>query len=404
MKKALQFALGIITSVGGFFDIGNLVTAAQAGAAFGFQLLWALLLGTLIVILLCEMAGRFAAVTQKPLPAAIRERFGIRIWIVPFLIMVVLHLATLTAEIGGIGIALQLLTGVRFQLWALPVGILLWLFLWRTTFEAVEYSVALLGMVTLAFVVAALAHHPPRHELLASLVPSLPHERPAKYWLLAVSIIGALIAPYLFYFYSSGAIEDKWDRTYLWVNRGVSAIGMSFGAIISAGALIVAAMVFLPKGIAVDSLPQAAPMLTEAFPFWGFGLFAVCLGIACMGAALEVSLSLAYMTAQTFGWVWGESVRPHDGARFATVYTVGILVASLLNVTGLDPMKVTLITMALNATVLPVVAIPFLVLMTDRRMLGEHVNSPLGSLAVAGVILLAFVLAAVSIPLLIVGG
>jgi NRAMP (natural resistance-associated macrophage protein)-like metal ion transporter len=198
MKKALQLALGLLTAIGGFFDIGNLVTAAQAGAKFRFQLLWALLLGTIIVIFLVEMSGRFAAVCKKTIPEAVREHFGVRFWLIPFLVLVLLHFLTLAAEIGGIAFGLQLLTGVSFQLWALPVGVLVWVFLWRATFNAIEYSTASLGMITLCFVVAAVMYHPPRTELLAGLLPSLPARDAPKYWLYAVSIMGALIAPYMF--------------------------------------------------------------------------------------------------------------------------------------------------------------------------------------------------------------
>src|SRR3954468_678795 len=129
MKKALQLALGILTAIGGFFDIGNLVTASQSGATFRFQLLWPLLVGTIIVIFLVEMSGRFAAVTKKALPEAIREHLGVRLCIGPFLVLALLHLLTLAAEIGGIALALQLLTGIRYTYWALPIGILIWLFL-----------------------------------------------------------------------------------------------------------------------------------------------------------------------------------------------------------------------------------------------------------------------------------
>jgi Mn2+/Fe2+ NRAMP family transporter len=59
VKKLLQISLGIVTSVGGFLEIGSVTTAAQAGAAFGYQLLWAILLGTLCLIFLVEMAGRW---------------------------------------------------------------------------------------------------------------------------------------------------------------------------------------------------------------------------------------------------------------------------------------------------------------------------------------------------------
>ena len=403
MKKILQLALGVLTAIGGFFDIGNLVTGAQAGATFRLQLLWALLLGTIIVILLVEMSGRFAAVTKKAIPEAVREHFGARTWLVPFILLSLVHILTLAAELGGIAFALQLLTGVPFAAWAIPVGLLVWLFLWRVTFDTMEYSTALLGMLTLCFVVAAVTIHPPRAELMRSMLPSMPTHDGTKYWLYAVSIIGALIAPYLFYFYSSGAIEDKWDRTYLWINRGVSVIGMTFGAVITAGLIIVAGGVLNQRHISVDSVNQVALMLPQIFPFWGYTLFAVSMGIACLGAACEVGLSFAYTVSQTFGWRWGESLEPAKDARFALTYTGAILFASMLIALGLDPLKITIYTMALNATVLPVVSIPFLLLMNDKRMLRQFANGPLSNLATAAIVVLSIVLFFVSFPLLILG-
>jgi Mn2+/Fe2+ NRAMP family transporter len=404
MKKALQIALGVLTGIGGFFDIGNLVTGAQAGAQFRFQLLWALLLGTLMVILLVEMSGRFSAVTGKAIPEAVREHLGMRVWAVPFIVLILLHVLTLAAEIGGIAFALQLVTGVPFAVWALPVGALMWLFLWRATFNAIEYSTAILGMIALCFVFAAVTHHAPRNEVLAGLLPSLPSQEPAKYWLLAVSIMGAVLAPYMFYFYSSGTIEDEWDETYIGVNRFVAISGMGFGAVVTAGLIIVAAMVFASKGIQVDSVNQAALVLTEAFPFWGYALFAATLAVACTGAASEVSLSLAYTVSQTFGWHWGESLEPAKDARFALTYTVGLLIAALIPAIGVDPFKLTMVTMALNAMLLPVVTIPFLLLMNDRRLLREHANGLFTNVATVAIVLISVVLFLVSIPLLVRGG
>lgn len=404
MKKALQLALGVLTAIGGFFDIGNLITAAQAGAAFRFQLLWALALGTIIVTLLVEMSGRFAAVTRKSIPEAVREHFGVRIWVVPFVVLVLLHFLTLAAEIGGIAFALQLLTGISFQVWAIPVGVLVWLFLWRATFNAIEYSTASLGMIALCFVAAAVMYHPPRADVLAGLLPSLPQQDAAKYWLFAVSIIGALIAPYMFYFYSSGAVEDEWDQTYLGVNRVVAVVGMAFGAVITGAVIVVAGLVLHPLGIRVDSINQPAFMLTGAFPFWGFLLFAVSMGIACVGASTEVGLSLAYSVSQTFGWDWGQTLEPQKDARFALTYTAAVLLAALLMAFGLDPLKLTVYTMALNAMVLPVVSVPFLLLMNDSRMLRQFHNGMLSNAATAIIVIISLVLFVVSLPLLIAGG
>jgi Mn2+/Fe2+ NRAMP family transporter len=403
MKKALQLALGLLTAIGGFFDIGNLVTASQAGASFRFQLLWALAFGTIIVIFLVEMSGRFAAVTGKAIPEALREHFGVRVTIPPMAVVFLLHLLTLAAEIGGVALALQLITGISFRVWAIPVGILIWLFLWRASFDAIEYSTASLGMVTLCFVVAAVWLHPSNAEVLRGLLPSMPKEEPEKYWLYAVSILGALIAPYLFYFYSSGAVEDKWDDSYLWVNRIVAVTGMVFGAVITGGLIVVAGMVLQPRGISGDGINQVAWVLTEVFPFWGFSLFAASIGIACLGAALEVALSLAYATSQTFGWNWGQDLTPARHARFSLTYTGAILFASVVIALGVDPVKLTIYTMALNATALPVVAGPFLLLMNDRRRLGKNANGPVSNGATIVITATAFVLFVVSIPLVFLG-
>ncbi|MDQ6800019.1 MAG: divalent metal cation transporter [Acidobacteriota bacterium] len=404
MKKVMQLALGIVTAVGGFFDVGNIATCAQAGASFRFQLIWALLLATIVVIFLVEMSGRFAAVSNKALPDAIREHVGFRFWLVPFLVLTIVHLLVLGAEIGGICFALHLVTGLPIQVWALPVAILIWLFLWRSTFGTIENSTSLLGLITLCFVVAAIWLHPPAHEVLAGSLPSMPSHDPAKYWFIAVSIIGAVIAPYLFYFYSSGAIEDEWDATYVPVNRAVAVIGMGFGSVISIGAIVVAGVVLAPRGIQVNDYHQAALMLTGVFPFWGYVLFAVSMAIACLGAALEVALSMSYSFAQTFGWNWGESLEPAEDARFSLVYTVALLAGSLFILVGIDPLKLTILTMATNAAVLPVVTIPFLLLMNDRKLLRDQANGIISNLATAAIVLLSLVLAVVSIPLTFLGG
>ena len=404
MKKATQLALGILTAVGGFFDVGNIATCTQAGASFRFQLIWSMVLATIVVIFLIEMSGRFAAVTKKALPDTIREHFGFAFWLVPFAILTIVHILVLGAEIGGVCFAAHLLTGLPLPLFALPVAVLIWVILWRSTFSTIENSTSLLGLVTLCFVVAALKHHPPLHDVLAGALPSMPASEPQQYWFIAVSIIGAVIAPFLFYFYSSGAVEDEWDASYIPVNRAVSVMGMGFGSVISIGAIIVAAVVLAPRGIKVSDYHQAALMLTDAFPFWGYALFAASMAIACLGAALEVALSMSYSFAQTFGWNWGEDLSPTEDARFCLVYTIAIFVGSLFMLVGIDPLKLTISTMAINAAVLPVVAIPMLLLMNDKKLLGEHCNGFISNFAAVGIVLLTLVLFVVSIPLAIVGG
>jgi Mn2+/Fe2+ NRAMP family transporter len=206
------------------------------------------------------------------------------------------------------------------------------------------------------------------------------------------------------YFYSSGAIEDKWDETYISVNRIIATLGMSFGGFLSMAVLIGAALALHPRGIPVDTFEQAALPLTSVFPKWGIFLFAASMLVACFGAAVEISLAIAYFFCQGFGWNWSQNLEPSKNARFALVYTIIILSSAIPLVFGIDPVKVTMISMALTAATLPVAIVPFLFLMNDPIYMGKHRNGWVSNSVVAIIILISFILAVISIPLEIIGG
>jgi Mn2+/Fe2+ NRAMP family transporter len=404
MKKYLELALGILTSTGGFLEVGSIATAAQAGAGYGYQLLWVLALGTLCVIFLVEMAGRLAAVGGHPLPAAVRERFGFNFYLVPLVGQTMVDLLVLTSEVGGTALGLQLLTGIDFRWWAVPSALLVWALLWFGTFSVIEYGVSLLGLITIVCIVAAFKAHPEGGEVARGLLPSLPHERKAHYWFLAVSMLGATLSPYLFNFYSSGGVEDEWGEEHVGVNRGIATIGMAFGGAIAAGMLVAAAAVLHPRGIDVERYEQIPLAITGPLGRWGYYLFGAGVFIACVGAALEITLGGAYTSSQSFGWKWGEDEKPADAARFSTVYTIYPLIACVPMVLGLDPLTVTVFSMAVTTVILPVIVLPFLVLMNDEHFVGKHRNGIVGNGVVLVVIVLAAVMAVVAIPLEIFGG
>lgn len=404
MGKLLEVALGIVTGIGGFLEAGSLATAAQAGAGFGFQLVWAIVLGSICIAFLTEMAGRLAAVSHHTMPDAMRERFGLRFFLVPLITVGLVSFLVLASEIGGVSLALQFATGVPARWWALPVAVALWLLLWKGTFSVVEKGASLLGLVTLTFVVAAFRLGPEPREVLAGILPSLPSHEPAKYWFTAVSILGASVSPYLFYFYSAGAVEDGWDESYLMVNRLTAGLGMTFGGCVAVAALVCAAVVLQPRGIGVDQYDQVALLLSTPLGRAGFWLFVASLGIACAGAALQIALQLAYLTAQGFGWPWSENLYPRQAARFSLVYTLALPLAALLILAGMDVLKLTIMSMALTALSLPVTVVPLLVLMNDPLYLGDHTNGWISNAAVLVVSAIACLVALVAIPLQILGG
>ena len=404
MKKILEITLGIVTSVGGFLEIGSVLTAAQGGAAFGYQLLWAILIGTVCLAFLVEMSGRLSAVSRHTIVDAMRERFGFPFFFIVLVGMVLIAFLVLVAELGGIGLSLQILTGIGFPWWAIPVSLLVWLLMWKGTFGLIEKGASLLGLVTISFVVAAIKLHPDWSGVGAGLLPTMPGHDKARYGFIAVSILGASISPYLMYFYSSGVIEDKWDESYIGVNRFIAGLGMGFGGFLSMAVLIAAALALHPKGIQVDKFEQAALPMMSALPRRGLLLFAASMLVACFGAAVEISLAIAYFFAQGFGWNWSQDLEPSRDSRFTLVYTVIILLAAVPLLFGVDPVRITIMSMALTAATLPVAIVPFLLLLNDPIYMGKHRNGWVSNFVVAIIILISFVLSVISIPLEITGG
>jgi len=404
MKRALEISLGVVTGIAGFLDIGSTATAAQAGALFGFQLMWAVALGVLCLVFLAEQSGRLAAVSGRTIMDAIRERFGSDYFLVLFAVLGVVTLLVLAAEIGGACIALELLSGVDLRWWAIPAALVAWLALWKGSFAFIEQGVAALGLVTLAFSVGAVLMHPDWREVARGLVPTLPEANSARYWFLVTNILGASITPYLMFFYSSGAIEDNWDRSYLSVNRLIAGFGMGFGAFISMGVLVLAAESLRPRGIAVDHYAQLGLLLTDALGRPGFVLVALSLLIAPFSTLLELALTLAYMAGQGLGWNWSQNGPPRRHGRFCVVYTIALALGAVIIVAGVDPLRLTNISMALTSATLPIAILPFLFVMNDRRYVHEHGNGWLSNMVVLFTIALAFVLAVVTLPLEIFGG
>ena len=250
MKKWFSISLGIVTATGGFLDVGTIATAGEAGAKFGLGLIWAIIISTLAVILLIEMVGRFTAVSQKPYAAAIREEFGFGFYLLPLISEVIAESLLLAAELGGMAIALSLFTGISWHVLFPVVTLLVLTMAWRAPFDWIENGPALFGVLMLSFIVGIIALGGPSHESLMTLWrPEIKQGELGDYLYLVAATLGATISPYMLYFYSSGAREEGWSGSSLFLNRVTAFLGMGFGSIGSIAIVLLAAIVLQPLNI-----------------------------------------------------------------------------------------------------------------------------------------------------------
>ncbi len=405
MKKVFAIALGIVTAIGGFLDAGTVATSGEAGAKYGFGLIWAVILATIEIILLVEMVGRFTAVSQKTYADAIREKFGFKFYLFPLASELIAESLLLAAELGGVAIALSLLTGISWH-YLFPVAALLVLVLvWSASFDIIENGPALLGLVTLSFLVGVILLGPPKLTLLQTLwKPPVQQGQFADYLYLVAAILGATISPYLLYFYSSGAIEEHWSGKSLLLNRVTAIAGMGFGSIGSLALLILSAIVLRPLNMQAGTLGEIGLAMAKPLGILGSYLFAVALFSTCLGAALEVILAVSYNVAQGFGWEWGQNQNPVQTARYYTFMIVFLLVAVIIGLLGIDPLQLALFASTVIALFLPISLSPFLFIMNDPAYLKDKTNGWFDNTAIILILLIAFAVAIVSIPLEIITG
>ena len=220
MKRLLQIALGILSAIGGFVDIGDLVFNTQAGATFGYQLIWVVVVGVVGIIVYSEMCGRVSAVSGRPVFDLVRERAGFAAGARDADRREIVNLMTCAAEVGGVAICFQLLSGLAYRL-LIPLAV-------------VGARRHLLGAAVRAGSSASSATRPRPARLRGrrdQAPPRLGRGRrtascPAPrggsllvYLYFVVGLLGAAMTPYEVYFYSSGAVEDGWSVEDLGPNK-----------------------------------------------------------------------------------------------------------------------------------------------------------------------------------------
>ena len=377
----LELTLGIMTAVGGFVDISELVFAAKAGSTYGYALIWVFAFATIGIIVFSEMSGRVAAVTKQPVFNLMRHRLGLKLGLITLAASIVSNLITCAAEIGGVALVLNYLTGAPYFLMAVTMAAVLILSIWILPFKWIERTYGLLGLFMIVFAAALVAIHAPWDKIAGGFVPQVPHGLSTKELLtfgyFMVAIISAVMFPYEVYFYSSGGIEEEWSPKDLMTNRVTSVVGMALGSLLAIAILSNSAQLFGP--INVDPEIPGSAALEAAIPFGKWGLILALLGMffAVAGAAVETGMANAYSIAQFFGWIWGRHKKPWEAPRFTIAWLVLFVLALAIVLTGIDVMMLVEFAILFSILVLPLTYLPLLLLAGDRNYMGEHVNGPI---------------------------
>ncbi len=403
MNKVFALALGILTAIGGFVDIGDLVTNALVGSRFGLSLAWVVVLGVLGICVFAEMSGRVVAVSGRPTFDIVRERLGPRVGLLNLAGSMAVTLLTFVAEIGGVALTLELATGVWEYLWVPFTAVLVWVVLWRAKFDLIENVFGILGLALIVFAVALWQLGPDwsglAHTAVTATKPA--SESWSSYAYYAVALFGAAMTPYEVFFFSSGGVEEGWSEKSIGTMRSNVFVGFPLGGLLSLSIAGCAAVVLKPQGIEVATLGQVSLPVVVALGKLGLAIALLGFFAATFGAACETGLSVGYSIGQYFGWQWGKFVRPNEAARFHLVLLLSTVLAAVVLLTTIDPILVTEFSVVFSAIALPLTYLPILLVANDRQYMGERVNGRLANGLGSVYLVIVLVASLAALPLMV---
>ena len=360
-------------------DSGGIFTYSQAGAQYGYALLWTMLPITLALIVTQEMCARMGVVTGKGLSDLIREEFGLRLTFVLMVLLVLVNFTNVVTEFIGIAGSLHLFHVSKFV--SVPIcAALVWALVCRGDYKSTEKIFLVASLVYIAYIFAGVLSQPSWHDALLATVQLPPRSvwNDKAYIYMAIGIVGTTIAPWM-QFYLQASIVEKGIRVKDYAASRLDVIVGSFFTDIVAWVIVVAcaATLFVHGMGSIQVAADAADAMRPLAGDYAFILFAFGLFNASLFAASILPLSTAYTVCEGLGLESGVDKSFKEAPFFYWLYTLLIAGGALavLLLPDAQLINVAILSQVLNGVLLPVVIILMLMLINRADLMGKHKNT-----------------------------
>jgi Mn2+/Fe2+ NRAMP family transporter len=355
-------------------DAGGIATYASVGARYGYDLLWMMVLITVSLVVVQEMAARMGAVTGKGLAELIREQYGPRWSLFSTAAVLLANLGICISEFVGIGAALGL-AHVPAQVSVPIAAVVVWLLVVRGSYKLAERVFVAMTIPFFAYPVAAILARPHWGSVGRAIVEPHIHVTGA-YMVLFVATVGTTITPFMQLYLQSAVVERGMGPEDIPAERAEVASSSLFANLV-AGFIIIAtgATLFIHGDHTISSAADAAKALEPFAGRYAEALFAVGLLGASLLAAAILPVTAAYVIAETFGLEKGIARRPREAPVFVTTLTVLLLIGAVVAmIPGVPVIKLLVLVQVVNGTLLPVTLFFVWRLARNEELMGEHRN------------------------------
>ena len=386
-KKAFFRQLGIFLAILGpgiitgsvDNDAGGITTYSVAGAMFGYNLLWTLIPSFIVLVVIQEMNARMGIVTGKGLADLIRENSGVKVTFFIFLGLLIADIGNTTTEFAGVAGSMEVF-GVSKYISVPIVGVLVWILVVKGTYQIAERIFLIFSLSLLMYVISALMGHPQWGEIGHSIVH--PHvDFNAQSLAMIIGIVGTTIAPWMQFYMQSSVIEKGLEMKNFKYTLIDIIVGCLATVVVAFFIIVACASTLNKSGIQINEAKDAAmalkPLAGElASQVFSFGLF-----IASIFSATILPLATAYYVCEAFGFEAGIDKKWDEAKEFYSLYT-GILVISvaIILLPNAPLIAISLWSQIINGMLLPVVLVCMILLVNNKKIMGEYTNKPINNI------------------------
>lgn len=358
-------------------DAGGITTYSVAGAQFGLNLLWVLLLTTFSLAITQEIGARMGLVTGKGLASLIREKFGIRWTAFTMLCLFIANMGTIAAEFAGIAAAMGIFNIPKFI--SVPIAIvLIFLLVTRGSFGKLEKLFLLLSFFYVAYILSAIIVHPDWGTAFKSIFVPSNLSLNKTYLLTLMAVIGTTITPWGQFFIQDYVVDKKLSKEDLKIERGDVFFGSFLTNFISFFIIVACAVTIFAKGIPVNDAKDVAVALAPLAGNFASLLFAFGLLNASIFGASLVPVATSYVITEAFGMESGLNFRYREAPQFYGLFLLLLILGGLMVILPFFPLlTILVVSQAINAILLIPIFIFLYLLSNDKKLLGEYANNKL---------------------------
>lgn len=358
-------------------DAGGILTYSQAGAHFGYTLLWTMIPITISLIVVQEMCARMGAVTGKGLSDLIREEFGLRITFLMMLGILITNFGNVITEFVGIAGSMGLFGVSKY--YSVPICCLIvWLIAVKGQYKSVEKVFLVASFFYITYIFAGVLAKPAWIEAMKATVkpPEMAAFHQNSYLYMVIGVVGTTIAPWMQFYLQSSIVEKGVTRRQYNTSKLDVIVGCIFTDVVAWFIIVAcAATLYLHGNRDIRDAADAAQSLRPLAGDWAYILFALGLFNASLFAASILPLSTAYTVCEGLGLESGVERKFSEAPTFYWLYTALIVAGgAVVLIPGLPLIKIAVFSQVVNGAVLPFVLIFMLLLINKKELMGEFVN------------------------------